>query len=235
MKKKPCIIIQARMGSTRLPGKVMKPLLKKPALWHVVTRAMEADRAAGVVVATTIKREDDNIERFCKNNKITLFRGSETDVLDRFFRCATTLQVSDIVRITADCPLHDPAVIDRVIGGYLRNGYDYVSNTIEYTYPDGLDVEVFSFKALERAWRCAQLPYEREHVTPYLRSSKRFKIKNILAPKSYPAYRLTLDHVEDYQLIKAIYEAFGRDLFSLDEVIEFLGKNPDLLKMNQGT
>jgi len=230
MKKKPRIVIQARMGSTRLPGKVMKPLLKKPVLWHIVTRAMEADQAAGVVVATTIKREDDIIERFCKNNKITLFRGSETDVLDRFFRCATSLQLSDVVRITADCPLHDPTVINRVIGGYLQNGYDYVSNTIKYTYPDGLDVEVFSFDALAQAWRYARHPSEREHVTPYLRSNKRFKIKNIIAPKNYPDYRLTLDTFSDYQFIKRIYEALGRDRFSLDEVVEFLKKRPDLLK-----
>jgi spore coat polysaccharide biosynthesis protein SpsF len=228
--KKPWVIIQARMGSVRLPGKVMKPLLNKPVLWHVVNRASNASHAAGVIVATTLNDEDDVIDRFCKNSGFTVFRGSDGDVLDRYYQCATTYQMSDIVRITADCPLHDPSVVDKVICEYLRSNCDYVTNVLEYTYPDGLDVEVFSFNTLEQVWRSAKLPSEREHVTTYLRNSKRFKIKNVYAPKKYPAYRLTLDSFDDYQFISKIYEAFGRDQFSLDEVVEFLEKRPDLLK-----
>ena len=230
---KPTAIIQARMGSTRLPGKSMKLLLGKPVLWHVVNRASKAELIDGVIVATTVNSEDDIIAEFCENNDISVFRGSENDVLDRYYQCAKEYGIKDIVRITADCPLHDPTVIDLIIGEYLKGNYDYVANTIEYTFPDGLDVEVFSFGALEEAWKKAELPSEREHVTPYIRKSDNFKKKNVNSTKKYPPYRLTLDYPEDYQFIRRIYEGIGKEEFYIAEIIKFLEKNPELLKINQ--
>ncbi len=229
----PTAIIQARMGSTRLPEKVMKPLLNKPVLWRVANRVSQARSIGKLIIATSIDVKDDAIVEFCKDNNILVFRGSENDVLDRYYQCAKEYDMKDIVRITSDCPLHDPSVIDMVINEYLIGDYDYVSNTIEYTFPDGLDVEVFSFGALEEAWKKAELPSEREHVTPYIRKSDNFKKKNVNSTKKYPPYKLTLDYPEDYQFIKRIYEGIGKEEFYIDEIIKFLKKNPELLKINQ--
>jgi len=231
--KKPVVIIQARMGSTRLPNKIMLNLAGKPVLWHVAKRASLAKNVGGVIIATTENEEDNVIRDFCERDGINYFRGSEDDVLDRYYQCAKHYGICDIVRITADCPLHDPAVIDLVVGEYLKGGYDYVANTIEYTFPDGMDVEVFSFRALERAWKNAQLISEREHVTPYLRKQENVRKKNVYSTKGYPVYRLTLDNPEDYELITKIYEGIGKELFGLDEIHDFLQKNPELLKLNQ--
>lgn len=221
------------MGSIRLPRKVMLDIFGKPVLWHVVNRVSKAKLIDKLIVATTTNREDDIIAEFCNSNGILVFRGSDEDVLDRYYQCAKEYGIKDIVRITADCPLHDPDVIDLVVEGYLEGGYDYVSNTIEYTFPDGLDVEVFSFNALENAWINASLPSEREHVVPYIRKNEKFKKKNVYSSKKYPTYRLTLDHPEDYQFIKRIYEGLGTEMFYLDEIVKFLEKNSDLIKINQ--
>ena len=226
-------IIQARIGSTRLSGKVMLNILGKPVLWHVVNRVSKAKLIDELIVATTTKSEDNIIAEFCKKNEILFFRESESDVLDRYYQCAKEYNVKDIVRITSDCPLHDPNVIDIVVNEYLRGNYDYVSNTIEYTFPDGLDVEVFSFNVLENAWKNAELPSEREHVTPYIRKNEEFKKKNVYSSKKYPLYRLTLDYPEDYEFIKNIYEEIGEEMFFLEDIVEFLKKNQELLKINQ--
>ena len=229
----PTAIIQARMGSTRLPRKVMLNILGKTVLWHVVSRASQARLIDELVIATTIDAKDDAIVKFCKDKDILVFRGSENDVLDRYYQCAKEYDIKDIVRITSDCPLHDPDVIDRIINEYLKGDYDYVTNTIEYTFPDGLDVEVFSFDALEKAWNNAKLSSEREHVTPYIRKNEEFTKENVSSSKKYPPYRLTLDYPEDYEFIKKIYEGIGKEMFFLDDIAKFLEKNPELLKLNQ--
>jgi spore coat polysaccharide biosynthesis protein SpsF (cytidylyltransferase family)/RimJ/RimL family protein N-acetyltransferase len=229
----PTAIIQARMGSTRLPGKVMLNILGKPVLWRVINRVSKARLINGLIVATTVNTEDDIIAEFCKSNDVLVFRGSENDVLDRYYQCAKEYDIKDIVRITSDCPLHDPNVIDLVVDEYLIGDYDYVTNTIEYTFPDGLDVEVFSFSALEEAWKNAKLPSEREHVTPYIRKKEEFKKKNVYSSKKYLPYRLTLDYPEDYQFIKKIYEGIGKEMFYPDDIVKFLEKNPELLRINQ--
>lgn len=226
-------IIQARMGSTRLPGKVMKSILGKPVLWHVVSRVSQSDLIDKIIVATTTEPEDDIIEKFCCYEQIPVFRGSNHDVLDRYYQCARQFMADDIVRITADCPLHDAKVIDRVIREYNEGAYDYVTNTFEYTYPDGLDVEIFSFSALEDAWKNATLESEREHVTPFLRKNSTIKTKNVTSLIRYPLYRLTLDTPEDYKFITVIFEGLGRSFFSLDEVVSYLEKHTDLLTINQ--
>lgn len=231
--RKIAAIIQARMGSTRLPGKVMLNILGKPVMWHVLNRVSKTKFVNELIIATTFNLEDNPIVNFCKANGILFFRGSENDVLDRYYQCAKEYNIKDIVRITADCPLHDPNIIDMVINEYLKGDYDYVSNTIEYTFPDGLDVEVFSFDALADAWKNAKLPSEREHVTPYIKMNNKFKKRNIFSNETYPAYRCSLDHIEDYEFIKKIYEGIGEEMFYLDDMMNYIRKNPEILKINQ--
>ncbi|HMF14076.1 MAG TPA: NTP transferase domain-containing protein, partial [Gemmataceae bacterium] len=146
-------VVQARMGSSRLPGKALADLAGRPVLWHVVQRVQRARRADEVVVATSTSPADDPIDYFCTRAGIPVFRGSEIDVLDRVYQAARERPADAVVRITGDCPLIDPAVIDRVLENYAGGDYDYVSNVIHYTYPDGMDVEVLSMMALARAWR----------------------------------------------------------------------------------
>ena len=229
----PTAIIQARMGSTRLPGKVMLEILEKTVLWHVVNRVSKAELIDELIVVTSVNSEDDIIAEFCEDNDALVFRGSEKDVLDRYYQCAKKYDVGDIVRITADCPLHDPNVIDMVINEYLKGNYDYVSNTIKYTFPNGFDVEVFLFDALEDSWENAKLPSEREHVTPYIRKNEKFRKKNVYADKKYPIYRCSLDHPEDYEFIRKIYEGIERPMFYIDDVISYIEKHLELLKINQ--
>lgn len=229
----PTAIIQARLGSTRLPRKVMLDLLGKPVLWHVVNRVSRAKYIDNVVVATTNLAADDAIEKFCRQNEIKFFRGHPEDVLDRFYQCAKKNSVKDIVRITADCPLHDPHVIDRVVAQYAAGGYDYAANTLEPTFPDGLDVEVFSFQVLETTWKNAKLASEREHVTPYIiKHPDIFRIKNIKQSRDYSHMRWTLDNPEDYEFIKQVYIFFGKDIFYTDEVLRLLEKKPELAQIN---
>jgi len=226
-------IIQARMNSTRLPGKIMKPLLEQPVLYHVFLRVADSEYLDEIVVATTTEPSDDCIKEYCDKECIPVFRGSDSDVLDRYYQCAFQYKADTIVRITADCPLHEATIIDKVICGYMEGGYDYVTNTLEYTYPDGMDVEVFSFKVLERAWKNARLGSEREYVTPYIRNDPTTRMKSIVAELAYPLYRLTLDTPEDYLFITKIFEGMNRYCFSLDEVITYLEHNPGLLHINQ--
>ncbi|AKA70310.1 cytidylyltransferase domain-containing protein [Clostridium scatologenes] len=228
------VIVQARVSSSRFYRKVLKEIFHKPILWHVVNRVKKSKYVSKVIVATTINKEDDEIYDYCIENNIEVFRGSSEDVLDRYYKCSKEFKCDTVVRITADCPLHDARVIDKSIDTYLQGNYDYVSNTLsEYTYPDGLDVEVFSFKTLEEAWKNANLSSEREHVTPYIKKNEKYRKFNVYADKKYPIYRLTLDCIEDYKLIQAIYEGIGKVDFSLDETVEFLRNNVELLKLNE--
>ena len=221
------------MGSTRLPGKVLLDINSQPVLWHVFSRVSKSKLLDTVIVATTTNPEDDVIEKFCLSKNIPVFRGSKNDVLDRYYKCAKKFGIDTIVRITADCPLHDAQVIDLVVNEYLKGNYDYVTNTFEYSFPDGLDVEVFGIKALATAWESAALPSEREHVTPFIRNSLWFTKYNVYSPKPCPLYRLTLDQPEDYEFIKKIFEGIGKSDFSLDTIVDFLESHTDLLKINQ--
>ena len=162
-------IIQARMGSSRLPGKVlMKSGNGMPLLYHVINQLRYCSKVKNLVIATTTNQEDDSIEKFANDNSVNIFRGKEKDVLDRYFQCAKKYSFSTIVRITSDCPLIDPQIVDKVIERFFSGNYDYATNTLIRTFPIGTDVEVFSFSVLETAWKNAQLPSEREHVTPYI-------------------------------------------------------------------
>ncbi|HZQ25974.1 MAG TPA: aminotransferase class III-fold pyridoxal phosphate-dependent enzyme [Terriglobales bacterium] len=223
-------IVQARLGSSRLPGKTLAEIAGQPMLWHVVNRVRKANLVQRVVVATTENSWDDRIAEFCVQAGVSCFRGSEEDVLDRFYQAARASGAEVIVRITADCPLIDPAVVDKVIRRYEEGSFDYVSNTILYTYPDGLDTEVFSFHALECAWREAQKKSEREHVTPYLRTGK-FRIANVASEQPVPSrqHRWTVDEPQDLKFIREIYEAMpGLRNMGFREILNVLSERPDV-------
>jgi glutamate-1-semialdehyde aminotransferase/spore coat polysaccharide biosynthesis protein SpsF (cytidylyltransferase family)/predicted dehydrogenase len=227
-------IIQARMGSSRLPGKSLAEIEGKPMLWHVIERVKRASLVDRVVVATSTSSSDDAIEKMCSETGVTCYRGSEHDVLDRFYAAARGEKAAQFVRITADCPLIDPEVIDRVIRRFLRGDLDYASNAMVRSYPDGLDTEVFSFSALEKAWHEASKTSEREHVTPYLRSDK-FRTANVEnhSTSLYQHYRWTVDEANDLEFIRAVYKAFrGRGTFGMKDVLELIEKTPGLGKMN---
>jgi glutamate-1-semialdehyde aminotransferase/spore coat polysaccharide biosynthesis protein SpsF (cytidylyltransferase family) len=230
-------IIQARMGSSRLPGKTMADLAGRPLLSRVVDRVRSSGRVDKVVVATTDRAGDDPIAAFCEQEKIPCFRGNEDDVLDRFYQAAKASAGDVLVRITADCPLIDPAVIDKVVARFQAGDCDYVSNVLPYTYPDGLDTEVFSFAALERAWREAQKPSEREHVTPYLRT-ERFRVANVESDSPLPPgkYRWTVDHPADLESVRKIYEAFsGNGHFGYQDILSLLRERPELATIQAET
>lgn len=228
-------IIQARMGSSRFPGKVLSDLGGQPVLWHVIDRTRRAKSIDDVIVATTESALDDSISNFCAAIGICCFRGSEEDVLDRFYNAAKHLKADVVVRITADCPLIDPGVIDEVVACFKEGDLDYASNTLRYTYPDGLDTEVFSFAALETTWREAQKPSEREHVTPYLRTGK-FRTCNVQStlPVAPGAYRLTVDYPSDLQFLRKLYEKGGKAA-SLESLLKIFDQEKGVLHAPERT
>ena len=227
-------IIQARMGSSRLPGKVlMKSENGRPLLYHVVNQLRYCAKVKNLVIATTKNQEDDEIEKFANNNTINIFRGSEKDVLDRYFRCAKKYSFSTIVRITSDCPLIDPQIVDKVIERFFSGNYDYATNTLIRTFPIGTDVEVFSFSALERTWKNAQLPSEREHVTPHLRNKGNFKIINVENDKNISNLRLAVDRIEDFELIKEILKNISVIPIHLEDTLELFSRKPELIEINK--
>jgi glutamate-1-semialdehyde 2,1-aminomutase/spore coat polysaccharide biosynthesis protein SpsF len=236
-------IIQARMGSSRLPGKVLADIGGHPMLWHVVHRVLRCRKIDQVLVATTTNRQDDLIEIFCKAEGVFCVRGSEHDVLERYCQAASLVNADVVVRITSDCPFIDPEVIDTVVEAFVATpGCDYASNTSHYTYPDGLDVEVFSSTALSLAGKYAESPLEREHVTPYLRTSTNagkplFSIINVEnEEEAVPArLRLTVDEQADLDFARLIYERLGKQhpFFGLREVLHLLQQEPELMEINQ--
>lgn len=230
-------IVQARMGSRRMPGKVLAEIEGEPMLRHVLNRARKSRFVNSVIVATSRVSGDDAIGDYCTAHGIPVFRGEEADVLDRFYRAARAYDATTVVRITADCPLIDPEVVDRVIAAYLTGECDYVSNTLVCTYPDGLDAEVFSFAALEIAWCEARRASDREHVTPFLRSSGRFRLRNVQSElgRSTRHLRWTVDEPRDLEFVRAIYRRLqSKKTFGWREVLGLLDGDPELDKANSG-
>lgn len=229
-------IIQARMGSTRLPGKVLKDLAGDTVLARVVNRTRRSKLLNEVVVATSVLSADDAIARECERLGVAYYRGDEIDVLDRYYQAAQRFAADVVVRITSDCPLIDPEVVDEVIRAFLEQHTDYASNALRRTYPRGLDVEVFSADVLGRAAGCANGAYQRTHVTPYMYENPGlFKIASLTAETDSSAYRWTLDTVEDLAMIRAVYENFGnRDDVGWREVLQFIENHPELAKINSG-
>lgn len=233
--KKTVAIVQARMGSTRLPGKVLLDVAGRPLLGRVVSRLRAARGIDQVLVATSTSPADDAVAEFCLKEKVDCFRGSEADVLDRFYQAAQKFGATVVVRVTADCPLLDPEVVDKVVSVFEEGGLDYVSNTLRYTYPDGLDVEVFSFKALEAAWQDDRQPAGREHVTPFIRSSGKFRTRNVDCETdlSRKNFRWTVDEPRDLEFVRNVYSRLGNGPFGWRDVLSLLEREPALMTINE--
>lgn len=231
-------IIQARMNSSRLPGKVLKEILGKPMLMWVVERTARSQLVQTVAVATTTHASDDPIEALCRERGIPCWRGSQFDVLDRYYQAARLMQADVIVRLTGDCPLIDPQVIDRTVQAFFQQGVDFAANRLpppwKRTYPIGLDVEVCSFAALERAWHEARQPYEREHVMPYLYDEPgRFRTFLVNTEPDYGHLRWTVDTPEDLEFVRQVVEKLdGQDHFSWLDVLALLQQYPHLADIN---
>ena len=230
-------IIQARMGSTRLPGKVLRDLHGKKILEIIIERVSMSDYIDQIAVATSIESQDDLIEAWCDSKHLACFRGSEDDVLDRFYKTASYYNGELIVRITADDPLKDSKIIDRAIASFRDDKeLDYCSNTIIPSYPEGLDIEVFTFSALQEAWTNAKLPSEREHVTPYIwKNNDHFKTKNFRYREDLSTWRWTLDTPKDLLFFEEIFLKYKNNMsVDFEEVINFLKDNDHLTKINEG-
>lgn len=228
-------ILQARVSSSRLPGKVLKPLLGVPMLLRQIERLKKSRKIDRLLVATSTEPSDDPIEKLCEENGIACYRGSLNDVLDRFYQAARGFDPEHVVRLTADCPLTDAKLIDDVIGFYLDGGFDYASNAIQATYPDGLDMEVFSFSCLERAWREAALPSQREHVTPFIHQQPHlFKIGHYKNSSDLSHLRWTVDEPKDFELVTMVYEALypKNPDFSTQDILQLLDQRPELAHWN---
>jgi len=229
-------LVQARTGSTRLPNKVLMGLEGKTILEHAVDRISASKKVDEAIVVTTLERRDLAIVKKCAELGIRVFCGSENDVLDRFYQAAKLLEPEHIVRALCDCPLADPKVVDKVVEAHLKAGVDYTSNTIRPTYPDGLDLEVFTFNALERAWKEAGLSSEREHVTPYIyKHPEKFRLLNVEHEPDLSSKRWTVDEEKDFEFVKRIYGGLYKKnrLFGMEETLGFLEKNPGIEKINR--
>jgi len=230
-------IIQARMSSTRLPNKVLMTIKSKPLLWYVINRIKQAKLIQKIIVATTKSRQDDMIEQLCNKLEIECFRGSENDVLDRYYQTAIKYNVNNIIRVTADCPLIDFRLIDEMIEFYIDRNCDYLSNCLKPCYPDGMDIEIFKFSALKKAWNNARLLSEREHVTPYIWKNSTFCGKNMFVSENYDYpfdfshFRLTVDEREDFEVVKFVLENTEMDSSWLS-YISLLTKNIDIMHKN---
>jgi len=232
-------IVQARMNSTRLPGKVMMDIMGKPMLWHIVNRLGYSKLINKVIVATSTNKENDLIEKFCIKNNIEIYRGSESDLVDRFYRVATQSTADVIVRVTADCPLIDPRLTDKVIEFFIKeeDKYDYISNSRpQPTYPHGLDVEVFSFSLLNRLWFELKDSFLREWFTvEVFQNPQKYRIFCIKNEKDLSHLRLTVDYEEDLELIRYIYGKLYSEgtCFYLEDILRLWSENPSIFEINK--
>lgn len=231
------IIVQARMTSTRLPGKVLKKVLGKSLLECQIERLQRVKLAQNIVIATTTNDTDQPIVDLCKKLNVAYFRGSETDVLARYHGAAMAYLADVVVRVTSDCPLIDPQIIDKVIKFYLDYypEYDYVSNTLRRSYPRGMDTEVFSVKVLNEIFKDAVLQPDREHVTPFIyHHPERFKLANVTSTIDYSNHRWTVDTYEDFELISNIISTLYpvKRLFNMQDCLDLLDKYPEWVRIN---
>ena len=248
-------IIQGRMSSSRLPGKILADIAGQPMLQRVFMRTSRANTVSETIFATTMDASDDPIAEYCDFSGIPCTRGSQFDVLDRYYQTASQAKADVVVRVTADCPVIDPALIDDVLNTLLEEKYDFVCNRLPppwpRTYPIGLDVEVCTFSALKIAWTEAKEPQHREHAMPYLYegvelsavnrqksegiSPRGFRIALLNHPTDFGDYRWTVDTAEDLEFMRQVYSRFdGRDDFSWKEVLDLVHNNPELMKINAG-
>jgi glutamate-1-semialdehyde 2,1-aminomutase len=227
-------IVQARMGSTRLPGKSMKPLAGAPMIEVLLGRLSASRHIDAIVLATSEDTRNDPLAAHVASLGYEVFRGSEHDVLDRYYQAAVGRKPEVVVRITGDCPLMDAALVDRIIEAHRAGGYDYTSNVAPPSFPDGLDIEVFNFEVLSRAWKETREPRDREHVTPYLRESGKFRTGNVAHETDLSGERWTVDEAEDLAVVEAVFDHFGpRRDFGWGEVLALRRQRPDLFSANQ--
>jgi spore coat polysaccharide biosynthesis protein SpsF len=233
------VVVQARTSSTRLPGKVLLSLAGEPLLVRMLERVRAARTPFDLCVATTTEAGDDPVARLAEQTGVRCVRGHPTDLLDRHLQAARLADADAVAKIPSDCPLIDPAVIDRVLGSFLEGpDCDYVSNLHPATWPDGYDVEVMSRDALETAHGEATRPHEREHTTPFLWDRpERFRLRNVAWDRDLQmTHRLTIDYPEDYELIRSVFEALfraDRPVFGLDEILAYLDAHPEVFRLNQ--
>ena len=227
-------VVQARLGSIRLPEKVLRPIANKPMIEILLNRLSMSSEIDEILVATSNKEENDKLQSFVEALDFRCTRGSEEDVLSRFYDTARLSEADIVVRITGDCPLVDPGLVDKCIKGYKQNEVDYFSNIQPTTFPDGLDIEVLSMHSLEKAHKEAISNYDREHVTTYIRNSDKFSKCSIKNSKDLSEQRWSVDEPEDLELITKIFEHFSPDIyFSWNRVVELIELKPDLFKLNQ--
>lgn len=237
-KKPRCVAtVEARMASSRLPGKILKDLLGKPSLERLVERARRATLVDEVVVATTVSPQDDAVEAWAKKAGVSFYRGSEDDVLLRVLEAAKAHRADLIVELTGDCPLLDPSLIDEVIAHYLENGFDYVSNNKERSYPRGFDTQIFSTKVLDEVNRLTKDAADHEHVSLYIyEHPERYKLSTLRAPEPLygPDIRLCVDTPEDFRVVESIYQGLHpqKPAFDAYDIMDFLKKLPDILRIN---
>tara|TARA_B110000438_G_C15650258_1_gene579267 strand:+ start:201 stop:947 length:747 start_codon:yes stop_codon:yes gene_type:complete len=227
-------LVQARMGSSRLYGKVMKKVCGKSLIELLLKRLSKSKLIKKIMVVTPKSNENDVLVKKIKSLGYETFRGKEKDVLDRFYQAIKKAKPEIIIRITGDCPLIDYKIVDKMIKLFKSKNYDYLSNNDPPTYPDGLDVEIFNFKSLNYAWKYSTKKYDREHVTPFIKRTKKFKCKNIKHSKDYSDERITLDELKDFKLIKNIFQYFYPKIyFNWLEIINLKKKQPLWFKVNQ--
>ena len=230
-------IIQARMGSTRLPGKVLLDVTKgKPVLYYVINQLKYCKSIEKIIVATTTLREDDKIVQFCIDNKVSCFRGDSKNVLERHYRCAEKFSLSKIIRMPSDKPLLDPEVVDKVVEIFNTNHYDYVTNwsISAPTFPSGTEVEVVSFDALKKVWEKSTLPSEKEHVTDYIYNHRDdFRIFNVVNPENLSNFRWAVDRIEDLRLVREIVSRMSKSPILIKDILELFINEPSLVEINK--
>lgn len=245
MTQKFTAIIQARMSSTRLPNKALLKIGDKPMLYHVINQTIASKFVNDVIIATTTSPKDKKIVNFCIKNNLKYFRGSNNDVLDRYYKCAKKFSCDPIVRISSDCPFIDPLVIDKTISKFLKNSYDYVGNNLDKKnnkwknstckFPQGMVIEICKFGVLKKAWEQSKKPSEREHVFPYVQfNPKIFKVSNIKNKNDFSFIRCTVDHKQDLKFVREIWKRMpkSRKIFHIKDILKIIKKEPELLKIN---
>ena len=235
MSRRTVALLQARTDSSRLPRKVLKTILDKPMIIYQLQRTNQSKYIDELILVTSREPSDDELASTVVQHGFDIYRGNKSNVLKRFYDALKELKLSEediIVRLTGDCPLHDAVVIDESIKAFINSDCDYLANSVEPVYPDGLDVEVFNFKSLNEAYNSATLNSQREHVTPYIRDSGLFKVTNLNREPIHTNWRLTVDEESDFKLITKIYEHFNSTFFSFSEIVNFLERNQELLTIN---
>jgi len=232
--KKITVMIQARTGSSRLPGKVLSKIENKNMIWHVINRVKKIKSVQQIALITTNEESDQILLDISKDEDIIGFAGDETNVLNRHYQCALKISADPIIRITSDCPIIDPYLVEEMLQFFLTHNYDYVSNIHPATYPDGLDVEIFSFQTLEKTFLDAKLNSEKEHVTPYMeKHPELFNTFNFENNEDLSNIRLTVDQKEDLELIQNLYSVMSpKNDFGLNEIKDIFSKNPELFRIN---